>query len=311
MRWFVLILLLLNVALYGWFVQEEESRQRMAQRELYVATDIAGLKLLAEVPIASLERRVLRPIAPVPKPRPALNPEAGVEGEGIGEGVAEGVSEGEAAGVEKKARLAAPEEGVANEGVVRADARGESGAIAKAGRSVTAVKPQIKQPDLPLYCYELGPIDTLAEAQRLVEGVVDWVVRSEIRDRRRELAPDYWVYVKTNGKSQVVKALQERLKSNGLESFRIRKGGLAGHVSLGLYRSQESAQALYDALIAQEYPADIFEKKRAETFYLVDVKTEKNNFPLLLSNALQGDAANRVKSEKKVCVGVASDRDRE
>ncbi len=273
MRWFVLILLLLNVALYGWFVQEEESRQRMAQRELYAASDIAGLKLLSEVPVANLEPRVQRQAVS------ALRAQPGVEA---------------ATGADKEA---VPVEGVK---------------AVKPVKHVEPVAPEAKKkPPAALYCYQLGPIEALSQAQRLAEGVGDWVERSEILDRRRELAPDYWVYIKTNGKSKTVKALQEKLRSNGLESFRIRQGELAGHVSLGLYRSQESAQALYDALVAQGYPADIFEKKRYKKFYLIDVETEKSNFTALLTRALQGSEANSVKSEKKVCERLASAKGRE
>ncbi len=76
LRWSFLLLLLVNVLLYGWFYQEQEYRRQVASRVEKQVHGVAALDLLSEVP-----RSVLRPREPTPRPEPvvplAAEPEPG------------------------------------------------------------------------------------------------------------------------------------------------------------------------------------------------------------------------------------------
>ncbi|MCW9051387.1 MAG: hypothetical protein OQJ91_03540 [Motiliproteus sp.] len=56
MRWFFLILLVLNIALYAWFQQEQELRDRVANRVEFSGADVEPIRLLSEMPIQLRKR---------------------------------------------------------------------------------------------------------------------------------------------------------------------------------------------------------------------------------------------------------------
>ncbi len=56
MRWFFLILLVLNIALFAWFQQEREMRGRVASRVELSGVDVAPIRLLSEMPIQLRKR---------------------------------------------------------------------------------------------------------------------------------------------------------------------------------------------------------------------------------------------------------------
>ena len=57
LRWLFLILLLLNVVLFGWFYQEQEQRRLMAERAEQQLRGVPELDLLGEVPSSVLRSR--------------------------------------------------------------------------------------------------------------------------------------------------------------------------------------------------------------------------------------------------------------
>lgn len=57
LRWFFLIVLLLNAVLYGWFYQEQENRRRVAERAEARVHGVADLDLIDEVPASALRFR--------------------------------------------------------------------------------------------------------------------------------------------------------------------------------------------------------------------------------------------------------------
>ena len=62
MRWLFLILLLLNVALFGWFYQEQVGRSQLAARNAQEPAGLAGLTLLHEAQEGQLRPRPAQPV---------------------------------------------------------------------------------------------------------------------------------------------------------------------------------------------------------------------------------------------------------
>lgn len=68
LRWLLLIVLLLNGLLYGWFYQEQEQRRRVAGRVEAPVHGVAELDLVSEVPGSALRLRANEPVASVAVP---------------------------------------------------------------------------------------------------------------------------------------------------------------------------------------------------------------------------------------------------
>lgn len=172
--------------------------------------------------------------------------------------------------------------------------------------AVAPEPPPAEAPAAPRYCYRLGPFVSEALAA-LFDRELDYAPgRSEVVAGRIPVEPEYWIYVTRPGSEAERRALRRELKVDGLESYWVRRGELKGQLSLGLYRSHQSAEALLTALLDQGYPAKLYEKPRYEPAYFLDVTTENPGFPGAAWRREMARAHPDVKSEKKSCAGLAT-----
>ena len=234
MRWFFLILLLVNLALFAWFQQELNMRDRLSSRTELVGVDVKPIKLLSEIPVQLRQRQSTR---------------------------------------------------------------------ADVATEVTKEVPG-------LACYQIGDFSSELAAVRFQQSKLPGSVVSSVKSVERN-SPDYWVYVKSPKDLQQRQALQKQLRNSGLEVSLIKRGELKGELSLGRYSSRELAQALLSALLEQKHPAEVFEISYESSVFVLEivdnaVKEIGNNW---LSDLLAVNSA--LKSEKKMCKGVASTEDPE
>lgn len=119
-------------------------------------------------------------------------------------------------------------------------------------------------------------------------------------------ADEYWVYLESPKSLQQREEMLQELRSLGLEVSLIQRGDFKGNLSLGRYSDRELAVALYEGILSQGYPGR-----------LLPVGTNVDDLALWISltasladeltwldNLLAGTPY--LKSEKKVCEGVAS-----
>ncbi|MEH6627488.1 MAG: hypothetical protein V7739_13665 [Motiliproteus sp.] len=238
MRWFFLILLVLNIALFAWFQQEQEMRGRVADRAELSGVNVAPVRLLSEMPI-EMRRR----------------PQAGV------------------------------------------GAQGEK------------VLQPLASADEKASCVVVSGFGSLGSArgfllERLSADYQGRVIKADAGE------VDYWVYVHSFDDVQQRQRIHEQLQDSGYEVSVARQGELKGQLSLGLYQRRELAVALYDSLKDRSYDADIFELPREKTNYLIQLSARKDGAKLgvdgqkMIADLLSFDQ--QLKSEKKVCEGVAS-----
>lgn len=161
-------------------------------------------------------------------------------------------------------------------------------------------------PPVPTACYRVGLFADMPAAEAFLETLGDLPVGARVTPERRALEPDYWVYVKTPSSPREVTQLQRTLKVDGLDSDVIQEGALAGELSVGVYRSQDPAQALLTALLAKEYPAEIYLKLRWEQVYSIDINTENPQQWEAYWERLRGAGSPELKNEKKSCTRVAT-----
>ncbi|WP_143820969.1 hypothetical protein [Motiliproteus sp. MSK22-1] len=164
--------------------------------------------------------------------------------------------------------------------------------------------------ELEQACFRIGDFSNKSAAVRFQQARLPDGVESSIRSVERN-EPDYWVYVKSPEDLQQRQGLQAELRNSGLEVSLIKRGELKGELSLGRYSNKELAQALLSALLEQNHPAKIFEVSYKSSVFVIEVS---HNGSRALSDSSIGEliATNpELKSEKKVCKGVASAEDPE
>ena len=114
---------------------------------------------------------------------------------------------------------------------------------------------------VPLSCWYVGPVDQASAQERLVAALAEQGLQLNLVLRRMEADPDYWVHLPTAEASP--RQLSRELRERGVDNFPIPEGELAGDLSLGLFRSQQRAQAVQDRVRGMGYLAEIFERPRS------------------------------------------------
>jgi len=326
-RWLTLLLLAVNLVLFGVYWQQEQQAQRTLARQQRVP-EAPSIGLLAEASqlLVRASAPALSALAPDP-PEPAMSsagggsetperasqalPSRGIPAEEglLGDAVvaplavvpslAAGESPSDAsASAVSMAAVATPVEPVV-------EAEGEGRVEPAAEPAVAATMPAKGDKPAPLsVCYRLAYFDTRRDAERSVAALEQQ--RLVIDEERRELAPDFWVYILDPGRSALRRAMRKELSDMGFENYWIQRGPLKGQLSLGLYRNQESAEALQQLLQGRGYAVRIFEKTRYSVRYLVDIALQSTTAAEGRWLAGLSTAYPLIKSEKKPCQGLAS-----
>lgn len=270
MRWITLLLLIVNLCLFGWYWQQDQQRQR-AFRGSQELPDVPSLRLLSE--------------GAMPQRKVAEEP-------------AQSGGETTAAEIEEVVTDAGTEAASAPVGELTAS-------VAALSPVSQGVLSQTEPPAArQSYCYRLRYLDTIEEANAVANlaGVID----SRIDEQRQALEPDHWVYIPNPGRSAERRAIRKELSDMGFENYWIQRGVLKGQLSLGLYRHRGSAEALQDLLKGRGYDVKLYTKERYSLRYLVEILTLSTSEEAQALADLIGKRFPGTKSEKKLCEGLAS-----
>lgn len=110
----------------------------------------------------------------------------------------------------------------------------------------------------PPRCWLAGPVESDALSEQLAARFAGVGVGLDLVLRTVEVSPDHWVYLPTSGTQSDVRRLSRELRQSGYDNFQITDGPLAGSLSLGLFRSEERAEALRDQLRARGHQVEIY-----------------------------------------------------
>ncbi|MEH6471320.1 MAG: hypothetical protein V7752_08720 [Halopseudomonas sp.] len=233
LRWLLLILLLLNGLLYGWFYQEQQHRKKLSDRVERRVHGVPELDLISEVPESALRLR-------------------------------------------KQEVVEVAEVGVKRE----------------------------------LYCYRFG---VFKEARGLEAWLGDdGPGQLELEQRKAGPLPSFYqVYVTPSKQLEARRELVQAMQNVGLEGEWVKQGELRNKLSLGVYQERASAQALERALQEQGYAAAVWEQQRFSYDYYLLLRTNSNvvSDSAWVRSLLQKYPT--VKSEKKLCQGLATSQGRE
>jgi hypothetical protein len=119
-------------------------------------------------------------------------------------------------------------------------------------------------------CWHLGPLAEEAYSEvRVLLSDNDIVGQVTIELAARQ--PNYRVYLPTSGEEAEILRLSRELKSQGIDNFQIKEGKLADSLSLGLFNSEEHAQAVESQVEAAGHKARILRIEQGEVQYWVEL----------------------------------------
>lgn len=125
-------------------------------------------------------------------------------------------------------------------------------------------------------CLLLGPISDSAVAAKLEALLSNSDVRSELVMQSIEKAPGYWVYFGPISTEEAALDQLRKFQAQGIDSFIIRQGNLAGSISLGVFENIDSAMRMIASLERMGYSVQIAEIKKAdEVFWLQILRGQK------------------------------------
>jgi hypothetical protein len=120
-------------------------------------------------------------------------------------------------------------------------------------------------------CVNLGVFESRAEAGQLRQRLLALSVESSVIARDVPSVLDYWLVYPVRGGENVALSRLRLLQAEGVDSFLITRGDLAGNISLGIFAREDYAMARQAQLQAMGYQAEIEVLEKVTIEYLVQV----------------------------------------
>jgi|GEM_PF-468477 hypothetical protein len=274
MKTFVLLLLLTNLAYFGW--NQGWLRTVPVEPVAVSAAEEAALPPFQQAPAS------LTLLAEIPDPAQA----------------------GTGAGVDAAIALPVAAEPVAETGgMIRRDITGAAPVAEVPLESpLAAVIPVAPTP----WCGELGLIAEESAAKTLIPDLSALGFVVELQSGRVQVSSTYWVYMPAFASETEAFRQLEELQDRKIDSYYMRAGNYAGGISLGVFSREESAKVAQANLARQGYQAQIGEVIREEPrFRLVLTAPDRS---ILDGAEWQGFRArnNALQLSENVCEVVAS-----
>lgn len=147
-----------------------------------------------------------------------------------------------------------------------------------AEQAAAAPSPAVAEPQLPssqslapALCVTLGRFATAGEAQQLRQRLLVLDIAAEVRPREVVMGTDYWLVMPVVGGERHAVLQLSALQEQGVDSFLITQGEMAGQLSLGVFQRQDHAELRREQLQAQGHDAQVHALSRKERQYVVEV----------------------------------------
>lgn len=127
-------------------------------------------------------------------------------------------------------------------------------------KSEAPEEPEEKQ-ERTARCWLIGPIvsgdmqDLLTQYAERAGLNYSWEARSAAVPR------DYWVYVPSNSEKSEIRRLGRALKDVGVDNYPINDGELKGHLSLGLFKQKQRAEAVVEQVSKLGFSAAVLTRQ--------------------------------------------------
>jgi hypothetical protein len=133
-------------------------------------------------------------------------------------------------------------------------------------------------------CVNLGVFQSRDKAEQLRQRLLALSVESKVIVRDVSGTLDYWLVYPVRGDEGAALSRLGLLQAEGIDSFLITRGDLAGNISLGVFGRENNAMARQAQLQAMGYPVEIEMLEKLTSEYLVQVDASERrlvNQPML------------------------------
>ena len=122
-------------------------------------------------------------------------------------------------------------------------------------------------------CVRTTRFDVAAAAAEAESWLQERGVGAHVRQERREVVKDHWVYQPPLGSRAQAVAMMEEMRAKGVEDIAvIRHGDLANGISLGIYRSTDNLRRRVAALESIGYPVQYETTLETVTTYWLEAR---------------------------------------
>ena len=241
MRTFIILLLLTNLAYFGWNqgwlrqLAPPAPKTSIAAAATAVPQPFAqaagGLTLVSELPETERAQLLLTPPVVAPRDTASLAPEAA------------SATDSPAATVEAVALAAG--------GLIESD----KNQLVEDAPPVEALVP---------WCADLGLFAELGDAEALMPTLTAMGINAALRTTSVRVSSTFWVYMPAFASDAEASRMLAELQERNIDSYYMRSGAFPGGISLGVFSRSSSAATVQEALAAQGYTAQIGEVFREE-----------------------------------------------
>ena len=270
MRWFVLLLLLVNVAFFAWRWQPDMQNQAGAP----AASGGARLLLLSEVkhptPLEDEQEQ---------ENDPRLLPDSG--GIAVAETEVRSTtqskpqsspgSETASAAGDKPESAGKPAHKSARKSPQKSSQKSSQKSPGKTASAASRAQPVASNADQDARCYRLGPFKKRAQARNVAGVLAERGVVARITSENSEHHIGWWIYVPPQASRAEAIQITGQLKLHGIKDFRIIPNGPKENaISLGVYSTIDGARRVRARLDWMKEAPEIEKYYREETQYWLD-----------------------------------------
>ena len=127
---------------------------------------------------------------------------------------------------------------------------------------------------VPALCVTLGPFDSADAARQLRQRLLGLGVDARVQTREVVVGTDYWLVMPVMGGERHAVLQLSAMQEQGLDSFLITRGEMAGQLSLGVFVREDYAQLRREQLQALGYEVGVHAVSKKEQQFVIEVGSE-------------------------------------
>lgn len=158
----------------------------------------------------------------------------------------------------------------------------------------------------PALCVTLGRFDNIDEVRQLRQRLLALGIDAVVQTREVVVGTDYWLVMPVMGGERHAVLQLSAMQEQGLDSFLITRGEMAGQLSLGVFAREDNAQLRREQLQVLGYDVGVhaLSKKEQQFVILVGSETRRLVDQAMLSR-LRADFPS-LQHQYQSCAGVAN-----
>ncbi|PRB79462.1 hypothetical protein [Pseudomonas sp. MYb185] len=193
----------------------------------------------------------------------------------------------------------------------RPDDGQEPVAISSPAAEVTPVESPVVQGEpqprsAAALCVRLGQFETMGEAEQLRQRLLALDIASQVQPREVVSGTDYWLVMPVVGGERHAVIQLSALQEQGIDSFLITRGELAGQLSLGVFSREEYAQLRQEQLRELGHEVHLHAMSKKDQQFVVEVSSAARRLvDQAMLSRLRADFPS-LQHQYQPCTGVAN-----